>query len=90
MKKFVNGEYIEVTEKEISLAKIAQAKWEQEQWEHLSYEEAVDMEIRKRYTVSQEFAILRQKEEKPDEYAVYYAYCEDCKAYVKEKKGVSA
>ena len=36
------------------------------------------------YNISQEFAILRQKDEKPEEYAEYYAYCEECKAYVKK------
>lgn len=44
-----------------------------------SYEESVNDEIRKRYTISQELAILRQRDEKPDEYAEYYAYCEACK-----------
>lgn len=52
----------------------------------LPYDEAVDAEIRKRYTISQEFAILRQKDEKPEEYAEYYAYCEECKAFVKAKE----
>lgn len=42
--------------------------------------------IRERYTESQEFAILRQQNEKPDEYAEYYAYCEECKAFVKRMK----
>jgi hypothetical protein len=50
----------------------------------MSYDEAVDAEIRKRYSMSQEFAILRQRDEKPDEYAAYYAYCEECKQRVKE------
>lgn len=48
-----------------------------------TYDELVDAEIRKRYSASQEFAILRQKDEKPVEYAEYYAYCEECKAKVK-------
>jgi hypothetical protein len=47
------------------------------------YDDAVDAEIRKRYSISQEFAILRQRDEKLEEYAAYYAYCEECKAYVK-------
>ena len=82
MKKYVNGQYVEITEEEIALAK-------EESKKHLheipmpSYDELVDAEIRKRYTVSQEFAILRQKDEKPEEYAQYYAYCEECKAAVK-------
>ena len=48
-----------------------------------TYDELVDAEIRKRYSASQEFAILRQKDEKPMEYAEYYAYCEECKAKIK-------
>lgn len=58
-------------------------KAESDYWKSINYEEAVDNEIRKKYSASAEFAILRQKEEKPDEYASYYAYCEECKAYVK-------
>lgn len=49
-----------------------------------SYGELVNMEIRKRYSESEEFAILRQKDEKPEEFAEYYAYCEECKTRVKE------
>ena len=56
---------------------------ELEYWKNVDYEEAVDNEIRKKYSASAEFAILRQKEEKPDEYASYYAYCEECKSFVK-------
>lgn len=50
----------------------------------IDYGEAVDNEIRKRYSASEEFAILRQRDSKPEEYAEYYAYCEECKAYVKK------
>ncbi len=50
-----------------------------------SYDDLVNDEIRKRYSVSQEFAVLRQKEEKPDEYAAYFRYCEDCKVLVQSK-----
>ena len=56
---------------------------ELEYWKNVDYEEAVNNEIRKKYSASAEFAILRQKEEKPDEYASYYAYCEECKSFVK-------
>ena len=59
---------------------------EREYWSNIPYDEAVNNEIRKRYTESQEFAILRQRYEKYEEYNAYYAYCEQCKAYVKEKK----
>lgn len=40
--------------------------------------------IRRRYSLSEELAILRQKEEKPDEYRAYFAFCEECKAEAKE------
>lgn len=44
------------------------------------YEKAVDSKIREKYTVSQELSILRQRDSKPDEYATYNTYCEECKA----------
>ena len=52
----------------------------------MPYDELVNDLIRKRYSISQEFAILRQKEEKPEEYAAYFAYCEECKELVKAMK----
>lgn len=82
MKKFVNGQYIELTPTDLAQA----AEAERAYWAAVDYDEAVDAEIRKRYSVSQEFAILRQRDEKPEEYAAYYAYCEECKAYVKQRK----
>lgn len=36
--------------------------------------------IRRRYSLSEELGILRQKDEKPDEYRAYFAFCEECKA----------
>ena len=47
------------------------------------YGDYVAMEIHKCYSVDDEIAIIRQKDEKPEEYATYYAYCEACKAKVK-------
>ena len=70
-----NGIYRDMTPEEIEEI--------QKQIQPINYNDAVDNEIRKRYSVSQEFAILRQKDEKPEEYAEYYAYCEECKANVK-------
>lgn len=86
MKKFVNGEYIELTAEEIAAMEAEQKRAEAEYWQSVDYDEAVNTEIRKRYTESQEFAILRQRDSKPTEYAEYNEYCEACKAYVKEKK----
>ena len=39
--------------------------------------------IRRRYSLSEELAILRQKDEKPDEYRAYFAFCEECKTKAK-------
>ena len=82
MKKFINGKYVDITDEELALMQ-SKAEQYKDEIPGLSYGELVDMEIRKRYTASEEFAILRQKDEKPSEYAEYYAYCEECKAKVK-------
>ena len=47
------------------------------------YGQTVDSLIRKRYSLWDELAILRQRDEKPEEYAAYDAYCEECKAKAK-------
>lgn len=87
MKKYVNGQYVEITAEEIALMR-EEAKKHQAEIPQPSYDELVDAEIRKRYSISQEFAILRQRDEKPEEYIEYYAYCEQCKATVKELLGI--
>lgn len=43
------------------------------------YGDLVNQKIRIRYSLSEELALLRQKDEKPDEYAIYNAYVEQCK-----------
>lgn len=49
------------------------------------YENTVDMNIRKKYSISQELAILRQRDSKLDEFAEYNAYCEECKAVARKE-----
>lgn len=88
MKKYVNGVYYDMTPEEITSIQVEAERAEAEYWANISYDEAVDAKIRERYSVSQEFAILRQKDEKPEEYTSYYAYCEECKAFVKAKKNI--
>lgn len=51
-------------------------------WEKL-YESEIIRKIRKRYSVNQELAILRQRDTKPVEFAEYNAFVEQCKAEVK-------
>jgi hypothetical protein len=53
-------------------------------YKKISYSDLVNQEIRKKYNESEEFSILRQKEEKPEEYQEYYNYCEECKIKAKE------
>ena len=86
MKKYVNGQYIEMTQEEIEAIQKASEEQEKLYWQNINYDEAVNEKIRERYTDSQEFAILRQKDEKHEEYQVYFAYCEECKDFVKAKK----
>lgn len=88
MKKCINGEMVEMTPSEIAAMQAEAERAEREYWQNVPYDEAIDAKIRERYSVSQEFAILRQRDEKPEEYAAYYAYCEECKTLVKRKKGI--
>ena len=63
--------YIPYTEEE--LKKNAEAK----------YKQTVEMLIREKYSLNDELAILRQRDSKPEEFAEYNAYVEDCKARAK-------
>lgn len=70
-----------------------------DQWEEITVEEAesvrrsaaseehyrrmVSARIRSRYDLDAELAILRQRYSKPEEFASYSAYAEECKAAVK-------
>lgn len=48
------------------------------------YGSLVEKKIRLRYSLSSELAILRQRDSKPEEFAAYNEYVEQCKAEVKE------
>ena len=48
------------------------------------YKAKVEEKIRERYTTSDELAILRQRDTKPEEYEAYFAYAEECKQKVRE------
>lgn len=49
------------------------------------YEERVEQLIRERYSVSDELAILRQRDTKPSEFEEYFAFSEECKAIAKNE-----
>lgn len=86
MKIFDGKIYRDMTAEELAEMKAQEQKAEREYWANIDYDTAVENEIAKKYTMKQELAIQRQEKEKPQEYAEYYAYCEQCKAYVKAKK----
>lgn len=52
-----------------------------------AYEADVERRIRTRYTLSQELAVLRQRDTKPDEFAAYNTYAEECKAAARAEAG---
>ena len=45
-----------------------------------TYEERVEQLIREKYSISDELAILRQRDSKVEEFSEYYEFCEECKA----------
>lgn len=49
------------------------------------YNSLVDAKIRERYSISQELAILRQQNEKLDEWKEYFDFCELCKIEAKKE-----
>ena len=49
----------------------------------IEYENRIVTLIRKKYSINQELAILRQRDAKPQEFAEYNEYVEQCKRQVK-------
>ena len=52
------------------------------------YASLVEAQIRKRYSVSAELAILRQRDVKPEEFKAYNDYVEACKSLIKSELGI--
>ena len=73
MKAWINGKVVTLPDEEAIAITITKD-------EYPSY---VSMKIHEKYSVDDEIAVIRQKEEKPEEYAEYYAYCEMVKAEAK-------
>ena len=51
-----------------------------------TYKQLVSEYIREKYSIDDELAILRQKDAKPEEYAEYYAYAEECKKKARSER----
>lgn len=66
MKKYINGQYIEMSKEEITESQIP-------------FEERVVNRIRERYSVDDEIALLRQRVLKADEFEEYYRFVEKIK-----------
>ena len=53
-----------------------------------AYEHLVEVKVKERYTLRQEIAIIRQRDRKPEEFAAYDAYVEQCKKDLKQQIGM--
>ena len=76
MKKWLNGEMVEMTEKEIAEMNEPDLL--------LTYEQRIVLRIREKYSVDDELAILRQRDTKPDEFAAYNDFVEGIKREERE------
>ena len=74
----VNGVLVE-RDKTVELAQIKNT---------IDYPQLVESKIRKKYSVSAELAILRQRDTKPEEFAEYNAFCELCKVEAKTELNI--
>ena len=72
MKQFLNGKVIDIDIENIV--------------DPITYEQRVVDRIREVYSIDDEFAILRQRDTKPEEFAEYNAFVERIKA---EERGVT-
>ena len=50
----------------------------------ISYEELIIRLVRSEYSIDEEFAILRQRDIKADEFQTYYDFVEQCKTVAKD------
>lgn len=76
MKKYVDGKYLDMSDEDIK---------QDNYLAEMEYGELVDIYIRRKYNMSQEFAILRQRDTKPEEFKAYFSYCETCKRVAREE-----
>ena len=75
-KIYDNGTYRELTAEEIA----QQQAEERKQLQSMDYGELVESLIRRKYSLSAELSLHRQQLRKPEEFAEYDTYCEQCKA----------
>lgn len=83
MRIFDGKTYRDLTPEEIAAMQVEAERAEAAYWATANYAEAVNAKIRERYSVADEFALLRQMIQKPTEFAEYFSFCEETKAFVK-------
>lgn len=79
----INAQTGEITTRDYTPEEIAEIEAIQNEEIVIDYDTEVNRLIRQKYTASQEFSVLRQRDEKPDEFAEYNSYCEWCKSEIK-------
>ena len=72
-----NGTYRDMTAEEIAEM--------QKDIPSIPYEQRVVNRIREKYSIDDELSIQRQRNEKPEEFAEYYAFCEQIKLEERNK-----
>lgn len=76
MKKYIDGQYLEITAEELAEM--------QKEVATIPYEERIVNRIREKYSINDELAILRQRDTKPEEFEEYNAFVEKIKAEERE------
>ena len=76
MTKWLNGQIVEMSDTEIEELESSSFS--------LTYEQRIVSRIRQKYSVDDEFAILRQRDSKPDEFSAYNEFVEKIKAEERE------
>lgn len=86
--KYIGGQLVQPTEME-KAAYNAETQAERQAYLESTkterYEARVEELIRVKYSISQEFALLRQRDTKSDEFETYWQYAEQCKAQAKSE-----
>lgn len=76
MTKWLNGQIVEMSDTEIEELESSSFS--------LTYEQRIVSRIRQKYSVDDEFAILRQRDSKPEEFSAYNEFVEKIKAEERE------
>ena len=76
MKKWLNGQIVEMSKDEIEELECSSFS--------LTYEQRIVSRIRQKYSIDDELAILRQRDSKPEEFNAYNEFVEQIKQEERE------